>query len=725
MTETTSIRIARSSGFRLHWIFALGIACFLTLFINASAVAFQSGDGNNNTNQLPLSQLLYQSTIATAEKSLRLHELRDARQWLEHAPAELRGWEWHFLEAQCDESTAAHAIDEHVVTSIDVAKDGSRLAVANDLGGITLYDFPNFANARKIGDHQEAVYSVAFSDDATRLVTVCRDMTSRVLDVATGAEISRIKLDNPGVAEACFSPSGKLVSTCTWMMTGEPGQQSVEGVVWIWDADSGEVKFKKNVGVKPLDSMQWSSDGSKIVVGSWGGLIHVLDHEANVLKTLEMPDVGIYNAVISVAISPDGSLVAAGSKDRTARVWRLTDGELQSTMTGHDGFVNAVKFTVDGKQLVTASVDGTIRTWDVNSGKRLQVLHGHTGSVTAMDLAADDRLLVTAGRDQQLRTWDLSADYGGRLAVRIQPGGTYTTTFSPDGRRMYIACYDGHVRVLDTTSGQVVDDWVAHESSCNTLALSRDGSRLLTCSWDESAKVWNAQDHSLLQTLKAKAGIYDCAISPDKTTAALCVANELQIWDVEKGEQLGHCEGHQQSLNEVQFSPDGKTIATAAAAEPIRLWNADTLKSIATLGDESNPATTMAFSHDGKTIATVGNGKVFLWNSDNGKLQEEIPFGGSSASCLAFAPDDRRLAVAAEAIYIVDPKQGTSLLRFQPNDDTIYFLAFSPDGSRLASCTASGAVAISETTSLKQRLSQSTIKDHKHADRIQIGLPGQ
>ena len=397
MTHNRLNRSARLPGKACSLSVALCCTAWFGLMTNSTSVAIQNDDSSGDTDVRQLSSLLYQSTISSAEKSLRLDDVRDARKWLDHSPMQLRGWEWRLLDAQCDESAVRIPLADAAVTSLDVSSDGKRLAVATAAGDVTIYAMPGFTPVAKIGDHQEAVYSVAFSQDAIRLVTASRDVTSRVWDVASGKEISRVKLDNPGVAEACFSPTATQVATCTWMMTGKDGLEGIAGVVWIWDAATGVVKFKKPIGIKPLDSLQWSNDGSRIVVGSWGGMVHVVDDEANELMTLTVPDEGVYTAVISVTISPDGKLVAAGSKDRTARVWRLDDGTLQATMIGHGGYVNVVKFTSDGQRLVTASVDGTNRVWDANSGKQLQVLHGHTGNVTAMDVTNDDQRLVRRG----------------------------------------------------------------------------------------------------------------------------------------------------------------------------------------------------------------------------------------------------------------------------------------------------------------------------------------
>ncbi|MBL8814922.1 MAG: hypothetical protein JNL58_02745 [Planctomyces sp.] len=673
----------------------------LAFLITAASRLNVAGQETVSTSEL--NELLYQSCLLTGEKSLRLHELSDAKLWLERAPISLRGWEWHYLYSQCDESTARFPLADMQVTSIDLSPKGNQIAVAATDGKVRLFEFPSFRQTDSIGDHKEAVYSVSFSPDGTRLATVARDVTARVWDVATGKELSRIQLDNPGVAETCFSPSGERVATCTWAMTIDQGQRSVKGVVWIWNANSGEVIAKKNVGVKPLDSMQWSDDGTKIVVGSWGGLVHVLDADANEQMTITIPDDGVYNSVISVAISHDGKYAAAGSKDRSARVWRLDDGQLQATMIGHNGFVNAVQFTSDNSRLITSSVDGTNRIWDSASGKELQVLHGHTGSIAAADLTEDSGKLISAGSDKQLRIWDLSADFGGRLAVQIEQKGSYSTIFSPDGTRLYIACFDGHVRVVDTQSGDITHDWASHSASCNTLSLSRDGQRLLTCSWDKSAKLWNTADLSLLATLDAGNGVTHCAISPDGTRAALAVGKHMQIWDVNQNMLIGTCEGAGGGLVDLAFSPDGKSVAVSSEGSPAQIWNVSTQELVGTLGDTSQRASTVIFSNDGRRIATGRPGEVIIWDSSDFQLLHSVDVGDSPVSRLSFSPDCKRLAAGTDAIVMIDVDRGAPLLRFQPNDDTIYYLSFSPDGSRLASCTTGGSVVLSETAPLQIR----------------------
>jgi WD40 repeat protein len=172
----------------------------------------------------------------------------------------------------------------------------------------------------------------------------------------------------------------------------------------------------------------------------------------------------------SLAVSPDGKLLALGNSQRDAGlfsgpasgkavVWELATGEVKAVLEGQPGGVNAVAFSPDGKLVATAGGDrgppaefgvppggepspGEVWLWDVATGKRRAALKGHTGPVLAVAFSPDGKALASAAelpnRPAEVKLWDVPG--GKELAsLRGHGGRAWSVAFSPDGRRLATA----------------------------------------------------------------------------------------------------------------------------------------------------------------------------------------------------------------------------------------------------------------------------------------------
>ena len=112
-------------------------------------------------------------------------------------------------------------------------------------------------------------------------------------------------------------------------------------------------------------------------------------------------------SVSSVAISPDGTLVASAG-DTTVRLWRASDGRLLRVLAGHQNPVLSVAFAPDGRTLASGSADQTVKLWDPATGREIRTLAGHQNWVRSVAFAPDGRTLASGSADGNLKLWSVA-----------------------------------------------------------------------------------------------------------------------------------------------------------------------------------------------------------------------------------------------------------------------------------------------------------------------------
>ncbi len=179
----------------------------------------------------------------------------------------------------------------------------------------------------------------------------------------------------------------------------------------------------------------------------------------------------------------------------------------------------------------------------------------------------------------------------------------------------------------------------------------------------------------------------DVIFSPNGKLLATIDENIVRIWNAQTGEELSTLQGHEDSVNRVVFSPDGKRVATASGDTTARVWDADTREVLQTLQGHESGVISVVFSPDGKRVATGSNDKTArVWDADTGEVLQILQGHKSMVISVVFSPDGKRVATASgdTRARMWDADTGDELQIFQGHEFRVNSLVFSPDGKRVA-----------------------------------------
>lgn len=459
---------------------------------------------------------------------------------------------------------------------------------------------------------------------------------------------------------------------------------------------------------KPIRAMEnshtpmvFSEDGSQIV-SAGNAEIRVWD-PATGRETVKIRLDNHFDAVFSLAFSPDGKWVASGSSDGTARVWNVATGQEISRMT-HGEAVNSVAFSPDGKWVVSGSgVEyGTARVWEATIGKEISQISREylfQNGISSVAFSPDGQWVISASAAGPIMVssssnttatmypdhvvgivyvWEAAT---GKEIARMTHGDVITSVaIGPDGKSAVSGSNDRTARVWVVATGKEIAR-MTHESFVNAVAFSPDGKWVVSGGSDNTARVWNATTGKEISRKTHADSVISVAFSPDgKWVISGSSDGITRVWEVASGKEVARMVG---SIAVV--SPNGKWVATSYKFNT-GIWPLEQDVNIEPDIDQElshmihgESVSSAEFSPDQKMVVSVSGGIARVWNTIT---SEEISRMEGVASAI-FMPDGKTIVSGGKDLLIWNAATGKEIKRMA-NFEYAGSLALNPDGKLVA-----------------------------------------
>jgi WD40 repeat protein len=471
--------------------------------------------------------------------------------------------------------------------------------------------------------------------------------------------------------------------------------------------DAGQ---SKSLTASAINSVKFSPDGERVVATSDDKQVRIYNTKTKqVEKTLS----GHTDRVSAASISPDGKLLATGSDDESVRIWSWPDGNFiksiglpaatgmisfgaknvrvwdvalipntslvlysgnamlmsryhiqlwdrekgtkEHTFEGHTANVRNIKVIPNSTQFISVACDGMAKLWDYQKKQFVKDIASGLGELWCVDVSPDGKMVAVSGAERTVWVFDIESgkklfEFGGHFQ------GVTQVKFLPDGKKLISAGYDKKAIVWDLDKQLAVHRFTDFDSPIFALDVLSNGQKIAFGTEKGLLKIENIDIEEQKSDFDSNSPLQPRIISHVSTPFVNASKPPLLVFD--KGM-------HTAEVSQVKYHPNGKEIVTASWDKSIRILDAKNGAMLRTIRVPSGIGLegqlfAMDISPDGNYIVAAG-------------------------SSLGIQNNKKTVDFIGHYVLLIDYKTGRILDVAAKHNQSIFGLAFSPDGNYIAS----------------------------------------
>lgn len=460
----------------------------------------------------------------------------------------------------------------------------------------------------------------------------------------------------------------------------------------------------------------------------------------------------------TMAISPDGTLMASGDSDKLIKVWDVATGRELRTLSGNSGRVNMCHFDATGKYVVAMLNDGEVKTWEARSGKEVSSFPAD-GSNEEVWIGGNGDHAVFVGDDSKIHignfktggdTRIIETDYAARIVVSkdgqtivsinhqgkvrlydfatgaekksfqlpnqfkhktMEGAWKYPITpleIDPSGQYLVI-CFDQDdykARVFNLSDFSEYTAYGGHTNRITDVSFDYSGDHLLTTDHEGHLFAWDMKKKKLKWSEEGVTFNYNCIVAhPSQKALIVAEHNRIIFKRLRNGNNFRTIDPIGNGIVNMAYDQKGRFVAIASDDITIKLWDLQQNRISFVLTQAFFP---VAFHPSGTSIASMGMGaggmQISLHDVFTGEKFAGLLTDNELIQNLTFSKDGKYLAGSGfmGILKIWDLETNKMIHKLSGHTGGIYNLSFSPDGLTIASSGMDGTIRVWDTQSGKE-----------------------